>query len=69
MYATILGPLFFNLWIYASSGNANFFYAITLLWGLSQVMLLMDVASGFARREWEKRNPGWRISRVESVLK
>ncbi len=36
-YASILGPLFFDLWIYAGSGNANFFYAITLVFGLAQV--------------------------------
>ena len=39
MYATLLGPAFYYLWIYAGSGNANFFYAITLVWclGLSVV--------------------------------
>ncbi len=34
LYATLLGPAFYYLWIYAGSGNANFFYAITLVWSL-----------------------------------
>jgi len=31
LYSTLLGPAFHHLWIYAGSGNANFFYAITLV--------------------------------------
>ena len=34
LYAIALGPAFYYLWIYAGSGNANFFYAITLVWSL-----------------------------------
>ncbi|KAF4311534.1 gpi transamidase component pig-u [Botryosphaeria dothidea] len=35
LYASFLGPAFYHLWIYAGSGNANFFYAITLLTDLA----------------------------------
>jgi phosphatidylinositol glycan class U len=42
LYATFLGPAFYYLWIYAGSGNANFFYAITLVWTLGLSTLLAD---------------------------
>ncbi|RKO89804.1 GPI transamidase subunit PIG-U, partial [Blyttiomyces helicus] len=54
VYASILGPLFFNLWLYAGSGNANFFYAITLVFGLAQIILIVDVIYAMIRREWER---------------
>jgi hypothetical protein len=31
-------------------------------------MLLMDVISGFIRREFERVYPGWRISKVEAGM-
>ena len=33
-----LGPTMWYLWMVLGTGNANFFYAITLLWGAWQVM-------------------------------
>ncbi|PNS21782.1 hypothetical protein CAC42_380 [Sphaceloma murrayae] len=43
LYTTLLGPAFYYLWIYAGSGNANFFYAITLVWSLGLVVVLADI--------------------------
>ncbi|PKS08294.1 hypothetical protein jhhlp_005238 [Lomentospora prolificans] len=57
MYATCLGPAFYHLWIYAGSGNANFFYAITLVWSLGQSLLLSDLAFAVLRDEWEVERP------------
>lgn len=57
MYATFLGPAFFHLWIYAGSGNANFFYAITLVWSLGQSLLVSDLAFAVLRDEWEFERP------------
>lgn len=57
MYATFLGPAFYHLWIYAGSGNANFFYAITLVWGLGQSLLVCDLAFAVLRDEWEVERP------------
>ncbi|KAI9831102.1 MAG: hypothetical protein M1819_005190 [Sarea resinae] len=53
LYATLLGPAFYHLWIYAGSGNANFFYAITLVWSLGQVVLVGDLLFAVLRDEWE----------------
>ncbi|KAJ3392779.1 hypothetical protein HDU84_003517 [Entophlyctis sp. JEL0112] len=73
-YSLVLLPLFYNLWIYAGSGNANFFYAITLVVGMGQVLLISDYVGGMVRREWERVGGGsgangLRARRVEVVLK
>lgn len=57
LYATFLGPAFYHLWIYAGSGNANFFYAITLVWGLGQSLLVCDLLFAVLRDEWEVERP------------
>lgn len=57
LYATFLGPAFYHLWIYAGSGNANFFYAITLVWSLGQSLMVSDLAFAALRDEWEVERP------------
>ncbi|KAK1774944.1 GPI transamidase subunit PIG-U [Copromyces sp. CBS 386.78] len=57
IYATFLGPAFYHLWIYAGSGNANFFYAITLVWGLGLSLLVCDLTFAVLRDEWEVERP------------
>jgi phosphatidylinositol glycan class U len=57
MYATFLGPAFYHLWIYAGSGNANFFYAITLVWGLGLSLMVCDLMFAILRDEWEVERP------------
>ena len=37
LFSTIMAPVLYHLWIYAGSGNANFFYATTLAFNLAQV--------------------------------
>lgn len=57
LYATFLGPAFYHLWIYAGSGNANFFYAITLVWSLGQSLLVSDLAFAVLRDELDVERP------------
>ena len=57
LYATFLGPAFYHLWIYAGSGNANFFYAITLVWSLGQSLMVSDLTFAVLRDEWEVERP------------
>lgn len=57
LYSTFLGPAFYYLWIYAGSGNANFFYAITLVWSLGQSLLISDLTFAVLRDEWEVERP------------
>ena len=57
LYATLLGPAFYHLWIYAGSGNANFFYAITLVWSLGLSVLVADSLFAALRDELEVERP------------
>ncbi|KAK5171841.1 uncharacterized protein LTR77_003477 [Saxophila tyrrhenica] len=57
LYCMLLGPAFHHLWIYAGSGNANFFYAITLVWNLALLIILTDTLYAVLRDEWEAERP------------
>lgn len=67
LYATLLGPAFHHLWIYAGSGNANFFYAITLVWSLALLILLTDAVYAVLRDDWESQRPEGRGKEVRQV--
>ncbi|KAJ1030044.1 hypothetical protein NDA16_000957 [Ustilago loliicola] len=52
--------LTFNIHLacYAGSANSNFFYAITLVWGLGGGMLVLDAMWAWGRERWEsERTP------------
>lgn len=57
LYATLLGPAFYYQWIYTGSGNANFFYAITLVWCLAITVIVADALFAVLRDEWEIERP------------
>ncbi|KAF3183801.1 hypothetical protein TWF106_004458 [Orbilia oligospora] len=57
LYATFLGPAFYYLWVYAGSGNANFFYAITLVWSISNALIVADAIYAVLRDEHETERP------------
>ncbi|RMD44279.1 hypothetical protein DV735_g767, partial [Chaetothyriales sp. CBS 134920] len=57
LYSSLLGPAFYYLWIYAGSGNANFFFAITLVWSLGLSILIGDSLFAVLRDEWEVERP------------
>ncbi|KAH8594591.1 GPI transamidase-like protein component PIG-U [Bisporella sp. PMI_857] len=67
LYATFLGPAFYYLWIYAGSGNANFFYAITLVWSLGWSLLLGDVLFAVLRDEWEVERPEMKGKEIRQI--
>lgn len=51
--SSFLAPVFWHLWIYAGSANANFFYATTLAYSTAQILLMSDVLFAFLRREYD----------------
>ena len=67
LYATLLGPAFHYLWIYAGSGNANFFYAITLVWSLGLIVLLADSLYAVLRDEWEVERPDMKGKEAKQI--
>ncbi len=56
-YTVIFGPAFYYLWITTGTGNANFYYAITLVWNLALGALLTDSIFAWLRADWESDNP------------
>lgn len=67
LYATLLGPAFYYLWIYAGSGNANFFYAITLVWSLGLSILVADALFAVLRDEWEVERPEMKRKEIRQI--
>ncbi|KAK0533764.1 hypothetical protein OC835_002902 [Tilletia horrida] len=65
-YSSLLLPTFHSLWLgpgaRSGSGNANFFYAITLVWGLGGAAAVLDACWAWGRAQWERerrrRGPG-----------
>ncbi len=54
LYSLFLLPLFHHLWLHAGSGNANFFYAITLVWALAGSSSILDAMWAWGRLAWER---------------
>ncbi|EME49171.1 hypothetical protein DOTSEDRAFT_40413 [Dothistroma septosporum NZE10] len=67
LYASLLGPAFHHLWVYAGSGNANFFYAITLVWSLALSILLTDIIYAVLRDEWEVERPETKGKEIRQI--
>ena len=67
LYTTLLGPAFYHLWIYAGSGNANFFYAITLVWSLGLSVIVADSLYAVLRDEWEVERPEMRGKDIRRI--
>ncbi|KAK9377425.1 GPI transamidase subunit PIG-U [Lipomyces chichibuensis] len=42
LHSLVLAPSFYHLWIYLGSGNANFFYAITLVYTIGMTIIITD---------------------------
>ncbi|KAJ1996029.1 hypothetical protein GGI25_000568 [Coemansia spiralis] len=64
MYGIGLAPVFWHLWIEQGSGNANFFYAATLVYVFGQITLLFDLGSAMLRRELDIHHPETRARPV-----
>lgn len=56
-YATVLMPALHHLWLNAGSGNANFFYATTLVWAFAGGSAVLDAMWAWGRWRWELERP------------
>ncbi|KAJ2489653.1 hypothetical protein IWW37_003791 [Coemansia sp. RSA 2050] len=64
MYGVGLAPVFWHLWIELGTGNANFFYAATLVYVFGQITLLFDLGGAKLRRELDIHYPETRTRTV-----
>ncbi|KAJ2003983.1 hypothetical protein GGI04_000660 [Coemansia thaxteri] len=64
LYGVGLAPVFWHLWIEQGTGNANFFYAATLVYVFGQITLLFDLGGAKLRRELDVHHPETRTRTV-----
>lgn len=50
-------PALHYLWLDAGSGNANFFYATTLIWAFASGACVLDAMWAWGRWRWESDRP------------
>ncbi|KAI0268597.1 PIG-U-domain-containing protein [Gloeopeniophorella convolvens] len=61
LHAFLMLPLFHHLWIGTGTGNANFFYAITLLFGLANGGAFLDCVWAGLRVAIGEEKDGWAV--------
>jgi phosphatidylinositol glycan class U len=49
LHTFILLPLLHSLWLLTGTGNANFFYAATMVHGLNSALAIVDVVTAVMR--------------------
>ncbi|WVQ67521.1 uncharacterized protein L199_005721 [Kwoniella botswanensis] len=55
LYTSILLPLLHSLWLLTGTGNANFFYAATMVYGLNASLAVVDVLAAGMRVQVKKK--------------
>lgn len=54
LFSLLLIPSFKYIWLYTTSGNANFYYAITLVFHVGLVVLMIDLFGSYLRRVYDE---------------
>jgi GPI-anchor transamidase subunit U len=62
LHAFLLLPLFHHLWIGTGTGNANFFYASSLVFGLANGFALLDCMWAGLRIAIGEGKEGWAVT-------
>lgn len=57
VHSIILSPIFYHLWIDLGSGNANFFYAITLVYSLGVAATVSDFLWAYFQKAYYDEHP------------
>ncbi|WVQ80836.1 hypothetical protein IAT38_002943 [Cryptococcus sp. DSM 104549] len=59
LYTSILLPLLHSLWLLTGTGNANFFYAATMVYGLNASLAIVDVMGAAMRLKVKRGIAAW----------
>ncbi|TYJ54536.1 hypothetical protein B9479_004763 [Cryptococcus floricola] len=59
LYTAILLPLLHSLWLLTGTGNANFFYAATMVYGLNASLAIVDVLGAGMRHRVKTSVDKW----------
>ncbi|VDK84537.1 unnamed protein product [Onchocerca ochengi] len=69
LIATILlAPVMWQMWIVTGSGNANFYFAVTLTYSIAQTFLLTDLLYGYLRLKLIERRGITDESKIAVVM-
>jgi len=52
LVATTLAPVIWHMWIYQGGGNANFYYAINLVFTLCQILMMLDISNAVVKKDY-----------------
>jgi len=55
LYTSILLPLLHSLWLLTGTGNANFFYAATMVYGLNASLAIVDVLGAGIKSAFQRQ--------------
>lgn len=62
LYSSLLLVLFHNLWLVQGTGNANFYYASTMVFGLANGFALTDFVWAGLRAAFGRLPDGWEVT-------
>ncbi len=52
VFAIVLAPIFWMMWIYQGTGNANFYYAINLVLTVAQIWFINDCIADVLKTDY-----------------
>jgi phosphatidylinositol glycan class U len=68
LYTIILLPLLHGLWLLTGAGNANFFYAATMVYGLNASLAVVDALNAAIKSRLKVSIPdNWDIVQLTSL--
>ncbi|CAF0780998.1 unnamed protein product [Adineta steineri] len=56
LVAFLMAPITWYLWIYAGSANANFYFAMTMVFNVAQTFLISDLLYAYIKRKFLLKN-------------
>ena len=56
IFTSVLAPIAWQLWIYNNSANANYYFAINLVYSTAQIFLITDLLFGHLKRQFHLKN-------------
>ncbi|WKX88185.1 hypothetical protein Q1695_008089 [Nippostrongylus brasiliensis] len=64
----VLMPVMWHMWIVVGSGNANFYFAVTLIYNVAQIYLMIDLMFAYFRRASDEVSASLVTSKTNFVL-
>uniref|UniRef100_A0A7E4UMD6 GPI transamidase component PIG-U n=1 Tax=Panagrellus redivivus TaxID=6233 RepID=A0A7E4UMD6_PANRE len=63
----VLAPIMFRMWMITGSGNANFYFAVVIVYVLALSFLVVDIMYGFVRHEFGQTAKEAGVSEADQI--